>query len=122
MIPANELAAIQAEANKALDTPITISRITAPLTTGTWGQTTGTYTQIGSCNALFSTPSGPILAQYVAMIGALTVWSVAVPGAQDVKTSDRIQIVATGEVFQVHDARHPQSYGPLLNLVVAEVR
>ncbi|HET8909134.1 MAG TPA: hypothetical protein VFN11_19435 [Ktedonobacterales bacterium] len=121
MIPANELAAMQAEANKALDTPITVSRITAPAT-GTWGQATGAYTQIGSCNALFSTPSGPILAQYVAMIGALTVWSVAVPGTQDVKTGDRIQIVATGETFMVHDARHPQSYGPLLNLVVAEVR
>ena len=121
MIPANELAAIQAEAAKALDTPITVSRITTP-STGTWGQTTGTYTPIGSCNALFSTPSGPILAQYVAMIGALTVWNVAVPNNQDVKTGDRIQIVATGEIFQVHDARHPQSYGPLLNLVVAELR
>lgn len=122
MLSATQLSRMQALANKVLDTPITVWRIPAPLATGTWAQSTGTYAQIGSCNALFTIPSGPVLAQYVAMIGALMVWTVSVPQTQDVKTGDQIKIVATGETFKVHDARAPQSYSPLLTLVVGEMR
>ena len=122
MLTPAQVAQMQTLANRILDTPVTIWRAPAPQATGTWAQPTATPVQIGSCNALFTIPSGPLLAQYVAMIGALVVWTVSVPNNQDVKTGDQLKIVATGETFKVHDARAPQSYSPLLTLVVAELR
>ena len=125
LLPANELAALQQAAEEILDTPITVSRTSAATATTTDGyghQAATTTTQVASVNALFTRPSGPVLAEIASKIGALVVWVMSVSTATDIATDDTVTVTATGETFTVQIAQTPQSYSPLLSVIVAKVR
>lgn len=104
-----------------LDIPITIQRPGATVK-GTFGEPLSTPTTIGTCNAVFSIPRGPLIAELADRLGTLNVWSVGVPEDQDVQAGDEIIHGVTGETFVVHGNSSPQSFMALNTLTVADVR
>ena len=118
MIPAAELAALQAAAAVVLDTSCAIQRATnAP---DGYGSASVTWTTIATVNALLSKPQGAYLQNLADKIGTLTSWQVVLPANQDVKPSDRL--VIAGQTLTVQHVSGPESYEVLRVVLASEIR
>ena len=114
-----ELADLQAAAELSLDTPITITPITARTpTTGGWTETPGT---VIATKARFARPSAPLLTQFAEKVSGQQVWVMSYPSSVNgVKPGDSVTITAgaqSGSVYIVHAPLQPQSFS-FLNAVL----
>lgn len=119
MIPASELAAIQAEAARvACDLSCTIERLTrTPESQG--GATVG-YSNVVTVNAGMAQPTAGQLQNYEYIIGSLAAWQVKFPIGTDVRHGDLLSIA--GQALKVQVILNPRSYPALLTVLATEVK
>jgi hypothetical protein len=121
-LSADEWADITATIEATFDTPVTISRETPGAGTNGYGhKAAGSTAQVAAVNALFGRPNAPTLSVIADRIGALMVWEVSLPLGTDVATGDTITISATGAKYTVHVLGEPESYAPMLTVIVGKV-
>lgn len=119
MIPASELAALQAAAALALDTTANIERESISGSDG-YGQQTLTWPAIATGVAAgLATPSAPLLQQYADYIGTFQAWVVKFAEGQDVKEKDRV--VINGMTLTVQAQLAPHSYQTLTRVLAVKV-
>lgn len=119
MIPATELAAMQAVAAASLDiTGCQIQRAT-PADDG-YGHTTKTWATIATVTAGMAKPSAQVMTQYAGRIGALASWVVSLPLGTDVKADDQLLII--GQTLRVQADLTQSSYSTLTQVLATEIR
>jgi hypothetical protein len=84
-----------------------------------WGTLAGPTT-IATRKVRLATPTGPTLAQVVAMVGNVPAWVLTIAVDTDVKNNDRFLIGS--DTFNVNGALQPHSYRTADRYVVTEVR
>jgi hypothetical protein len=121
MIPAAELAQIQADAAAAaLDKTCVISRLSSstPNSRGVPDETN--YSTIATVMAGVRQPTGTHLANYAYAIEALATWLVRFAVGTDVQRLDHLTI--DGQVLEVQIILTPQSYPALLSVLASEMK
>ncbi len=118
MIPAHELAAMQAACAAALDTPCTIER-KAPVADG-YGSESDGYQPLATPLCSLSQPSAQLMQNYEYLIGDQSTWVVGLPAGQDVKNDD--QIVVAGQTLRVQAVLAPRSYETRRRVLASEIR
>ena len=122
MIPADELDAMRAVAESALDTPATVNRVT--VTRSASGGQIPTPTTLATCNVRLATPSAPILQAYADKIGNLQAWVVRLPSSVSPRSGDQIVIAADqGQLAGTYTVQVPlpQSYTLLSDVLATKV-
>ena len=118
LLTACELATLRDAAAAALDTPVSVTH-TSSTTAGTYGQQVPTTSVLATCNARFTQPSAPVLANYGEKIAHLQTWLVALPSTVLPSDGDTITTTADGTVYTVHAVLQPQSFSTLNRVLVA---
>lgn len=118
MIPASELASLQAAAAAALDTACTIERATK--TSDGAGGFAETLSTVATCQAGLSQPSGQLLQNYAYLIGAADTWQVRVPVGTDVAHNDQLSL--GGRLMRVQVILSPRSYATTLTLLASTIQ
>ena len=117
LIPDSEMAAIRATANSSFDTTVVLSRNTGGKSSA--GTKSETWTVQGTLPARIATPTGPLLATLVAMVGSVKVWIMTVNNDADMRIGDRVQNGT--DTMRVHDVFAPTSYSTATQFVCGEV-
>lgn len=121
MIPANELAALQAAASAALDQTATIQRKPTPLATDGYGHASDTYSDHATAvPCALAQPTAQLMQAYAAHIGTLQAWTVRFPAGTDVQRDD--QVLVAGLTLRVQAALSPQSYSTCERVLATELR
>ena len=120
MIPADELDAMRAVAESALDTPATVQRITVTATAS--GGQSPTPTTLATCNVRLATPSAPILQAYADKIGGQQAWLIRLPSSVTPRPDDQI-VIASGDSAGTYTVQEPlpQSYSTLTTVLATRV-
>jgi hypothetical protein len=122
MIPANELAALQAVAAAALDTPCVIQRNT-PIKDA-HGSQADSWATIATVSCNLAQPTSGLMQNYGFLIGSEDSWLVRLPAGQDVRRNDQIIVGATGptqRTLRVAAALTPQSYSSSTRVLASVV-
>lgn len=122
MVPASELAQIQADLAAAVcDTVCVISR-SAGVTAGPTGEPVKNYQTISPVGLLvgLTQPTGGQLANYDYLIGSLAAWQVRLPYGTDVQEQDYLLI--DGQTLVVQVVLAPQSYAGMVPLLATELK
>ena len=118
MIGANELAALQATANSALDLSIQVKR--PAKTSDGQGGFTETFNNVGSpIKGNLAQPTGGQMQNYGYIIGPLATWMVRVPVGTNLQINDRL--VVAGQTLRVQVLLQPQSYQTAERVLASEV-
>ncbi|MGZ6375502.1 MAG: hypothetical protein ACXWPI_12375 [Ktedonobacterales bacterium] len=118
MIPANELATMQATATSAGDLSIAIYRAT--LTQDGEGNVSKSFTLHATVNGNLAQPTVGQLQNYGYAIADLATWLVRVPVGTDILIGDRLTV--NGQNLEVQVVLTPQSYSTSTRLLAAEVK
>ncbi len=118
MVPASELAAIQAAANATLDQSASIYRKT-PTPDG-YGTEEDAWDFIENVMCGIGQPTGGQLQNYDYLVGSLSAWQVRLPVGTDILEQDHLQLDSKTLVVQVVLA--PRSYPALLVCLASEVQ
>lgn len=119
MIPANELAALQAVAAASLDiSGCAVQRATT--TDDGYGHNVKTWATHATVSAGMAKPSAQIMQQYAARIGALSSWVVSLPLGTDVRADD--QLILAGVTVRVQADLTQSSYSTLTQVLATEIR
>lgn len=120
MIPANELAILQATASASLDIPDVQIQRANPTDDGYGHKVKGnTWATIATVNAGMSEPRANVMTQYAARIGTLVAWTVSFPLGTDVKADD--QILISGQTLRVQADLSVGSYSTLTQVLATEI-
>ncbi len=120
MIPASELAKIQADvAAAALDKTCVIQRLPTS-TPDSRGVPSGSYATIATVKAGMRQPTGTHLQNYDYLIAALATWLVQLPVGTDVRAQDHLLI--ENQTLEVQVILAPQSYPALLSVLASEIK
>lgn len=120
MVPTNELDAMRAVAEAALDTPATVQRISIAASAA--GGQSPTPTTLAACNVRLATPSAPILQQYADKIGNQQAWLIRLPSSVQPRPDDQI-VIASGDSAGTYTVQEPlpQSYSLLTTVLATRV-
>lgn len=119
MIPANELAQIQADvAAIALDKTCVIQRKTTSI--DLYGSQSVTWATIATVKAGMTAPSAAELEMHADLIGSMTTWQVHLPVGTNVQRQDHLLI--DNDTLIVQALHQPRSYECLLSLLASEVK
>lgn len=118
LLSAAELASIQAEANKLLDTTAAIMRRT-PSNDGL-GSQSESWPTIATVPAMMTTPNGSFIQKQAEALGELASWLVFVPVGTDIQRYDRITI--NSQTLEVQAVYSPLSYAGLIRMLASEIR
>lgn len=118
MISSAELAALQTDANAALDQSCTIQRPTR--VADGLGSYTETLATVATVSAIVNKPSANLMQQYAAKLGDVEIWQVLMPASTDVRENDVLTV--GGQTLRVQVPFVPVSYEVLRMCLAAEVR
>ena len=119
MIPAAELAALQATANSSMDQSIQVKRSTRTKTAS--GHFTEAWNNVGSpVLGNLAQPTGNQMQNYGYVIGSLDAWMVRLPVGTNVLENDRL--VVGGQTLRVQVILQPQSYQTAMRLLASAVQ
>lgn len=120
MIPANELAALQAAVSGSLDQTATIQRKATVVADG-YGHASDNYTNLATAVACaLSQPTAQLMQAYAARIGTLQAWTVRFPAGTDVRRDD--QLLVAGLTLRAQAVLAPQSYSTCERVLATELR
>lgn len=119
MIPASELAGMEATVNTSLDTSCVIRRYTH--VQDNWGSETDTSPTTQTVMCTLAQPTAAQMQNYAYLIGSLATWRVRFPYGTDVKNGDRLVVDGMPEMI-VQTLLGPHSYAVGLSVLASEVR
>lgn len=119
MIPAKELAILQATAAASLDIPGAQIQRATTVDDG-YGHATKTWETLATLNAGMNEPRASVMQQYAAKIGTLVSWVVSFPLGTDIKPDDQILIL--GQTLRVQADLSVGSYSTLTQVLATEIR
>lgn len=120
MIPAAELAALQAAANAALDqTGVQVRRVSGRTATGQ-GQATPTYATVATVAAALGAPAPADLATYAARIAHREAYRVALPAGTGARPTDLL-VFTSGLTLEVMGSVSSASYNVLDGVLAVKV-
>ena len=119
MIPATELAAMQAVATASLDIASCVVQRATTADDG-YGHAVKTWATIATVAAGMAKPSAQVMHIYAARIGALASWVISLPLGTDVKADDHLLII--GQTLRVQADLTQSSYSTLTQVLATEIR
>lgn len=121
LIPAGELAALQATAQSAMDlSGITLKR--ASRTPNQWSGYSETLTTVASgLVGGWAKPSAGVMQQYAGLIGARAAWVVRLPSGTSAKSGDTL-LMPSGDTLTVQADLTESSYSTCVRVLATEVR
>lgn len=117
MIPAAEMAALQAVAASSLDIAGALVQRATPASDGA-GHQTLTWATIATVAAGLAKPSAAIMREYAARIGTLESWVVSLPYGTDCQEGDRVLV--SGQTLTVQADVSISSYSTLKQVLATE--
>jgi hypothetical protein len=111
---------MQAAANSAMDTSITIKRVTR--TIDATGHPSETWTTISTASGNLAQPSQAMMANYDYLVGERSTWLVRLPVGTNVQEADHLTVSGLSVPLEVQALLAPQSYQASLRLLASEVR
>jgi hypothetical protein len=115
MIPASELAAMQATINAALDQSCTIQR-KSPTRTAEGYQVDG-YTTLATSVCNVAEPTQAMMQNYATRIADEETWLLRLPYNQDIRPDD--QILVAGVTMRVEIVLNPESYNTSIRVLAS---
>lgn len=121
MIPASELAALQAAAAATLDTPCVIQRNTP--TKDDYGSQKDNWATIATVSCNLAQPTAGLMQNYGFLIGNQDSWLVRLPFGQDIQRNDQLIVSfgATQRILRVAAVLAPQSYATATRVLASVV-
>ena len=121
LIPASELAALQATATSAMDlSGIVVKRKTRTQSaSGTYTETL--TTEVASTVGGWAKPSASVMTQYAGLIGSLAAWVVRLPSGTNVQRNDLL-LMPSGDTLTVQADLTERIYATCVCVLATEVR
>lgn len=122
MIPASELAALQAAVNASLDTPCLVQR-KSPVKDG-YGSASDGFATTTTTTCAITQPSLQVMQNYAYLIGNLASWQVRLPVGTDVRRDDQLIVGsgATQQTVRVQAVLDLKSRALGLHVLASEIR
>lgn len=107
---------MQAEAAAALDTAITVQRITSG--SDGYGSSPDTWSTVNTVQGMLSLPTGTYMQDQADRLTSVKTWVVSVPVGTDIRLKDHL-VVGT-DTLLVETVNAPESYAVLTHILCSE--